>query len=346
ADANLKVRFSVKAGERMVQVAFLEENYAWEEQVPPRDYSNHHTARIPRNYDYERAYVDPAVSNITISGPFNTEGPGDTASREKIFTCIPGANLSEEACAKQILTRLTRIAWRRPVTETEISPFINLFHRGREEGGRFESGIQVALQGLLVSSEFLFRVYRQPETPSENGLYSLNDLELASRLSFFLWSSIPDEELLAVAEQGRLGDPEELSKQVRRMLTDKRAETLVNNFAEQWLLLRNLPHTSKDYKLFPEFDESLRNDLKTETTLFLGSIFQEDRSILDIFRADYKYINDRLARHYGIPGVIGNRFRRVPVEQDNLKGLLAQGSVLAITAYPNRTSPVLRGKWV
>jgi len=346
ADANLKVRFPIKAGERMVQVAFLEENYAWEEQVPRRDNSNHQTARIPRNYDYERAYVNPAVSNITISGPFNAEGAGNTVSRERIFSCMPDKNLDEEACAKQILTRLARSAWRRPVADAEVNPFMRLFQRGRQEGGRFESGIQVALQGLLVSSEFLFRVYRKPETISEDGLYPLSDLELASRLSFFLWSSIPDDELLTVAEQGRLGDPAVMSQQVKRMLADERAKTLVNNFAEQWLLLRNLPHTSKDYKLFPEFDESLRSDLQTETKLFLGSIFQENRSILDLFRADYKYINDRLARHYGIPGVIGNRFRRVAVQEPELKGLLAQGAILSITAYPNRTSPVLRGKWV
>jgi hypothetical protein len=346
ADAHLKVRFPIKAGERQVQVAFLEENYAWEEQVPARDNDNHHTARIPRNYDYERAFVDPSVSNITINGPFNAEGPGITVSRERIFTCMPNQIISEEICARQILAKLTRMAWRRSVADAEVYPFLSLFHKGREEGGRFESGIQVALHGLLVSSEFLFRVYRKPAKPSEDGLYPLNDLELATRLSFFIWSSIPDEELLAIAIEGGLGDPAVMSQQVKRMLADERAVALVNNFAEQWLLLRNLPHTSKDYKLFPGFDESLRNDLKTETRLFLGSIFQEDRSILDLFRADYKYINERLARHYGIPGVIGNKFRRVTVADEELKGLLAQGSILSITAYPNRTSPVLRGKWV
>jgi hypothetical protein len=346
ADANLMVRFPIKAGERSIQVAFLEDNYAWEDQVPERNNDNLQTARIPRNYDYERAFVDPSVSSITINGPFNAEGPGNTVSREKIFICMPDQTISEEACARQILSSLTRRAWRRQLSDAEINPFIRLFQKGREEGGRFESGIQVALQGLLVSSEFLFRVYRTPSVASGDGMYPLNDLELASRLSFFIWSSIPDNELLAIAEEGRLGDPAVLAQQVKRMLADERSETLVNNFAEQWLLLRNLPHTSKDYKLFPGFDESLRDDLKTETQLFLSSIFRADRSILDLFRADYKYINERLAKHYGIPGVMGNKFRRVTVAEEELKGLLAQGSILAITAYPNRTSPVLRGKWV
>lgn len=346
ADNELKVRFPAKAGERLVQVTFLEENYAWENQIPPRDYSNYFTARLEKGYDYERAWMEPLVSSVMITGPFNPEGPGNTLSRQKIFTCLPERIADEESCAHKILTGLVRLAYRRPVTDEDLEPFFDLFRQGREGGGKFESGIQMVLEGLLVSPEFLFRIYLEPEQLPANSNYAINDYELASRLSFFLWSSIPDEELLALAEKGRLKDPKVLEQQVERMLQDERSRSLVNNFAEQWLLLRNLPHISKNQELFPDFDEDLRADFQEETQLFLQSIFRKDRSILDLFRADYKYVNERLARHYGIPDVYGSKFRRVAVTDENKKGLLAQGAVLAITSYPNRTSPVLRGKWV
>ena len=344
ADDMLKIRFPVSAGTRSVQVAFLEENFAWEGQIPPRSNVNYSRSRLTN--DYQRAWAEPAVSSVTVTGPFAAKGVSQTASREKIFTCTPSSKSREQACAEKILSSLARSAFRRPVKESEIKPLLGLYEQGKQEGGSFEAGIQMALEGLLVSTEFLFRIEREPENLAVNELYELSDIELASRLSFFLWSSIPDDELLKVAEQGNLKNPEVLDQQIRRMLTDKRSTTLVDNFAEQWLLLRNLPHTDKNLEMFPEFDENLRKDFQQETELFLGSIFREDRSILDMFRADYKYLNERLAKHYDIPDVYGNRFRRVSVTDENKQGLLAQGSILAITSYPNRTSPVLRGKWV
>ena len=346
ADAGLKVRFSAKAGERLLQIAFLDETFAWEDQVPPRNYENYNVARLEKYKDYERSWMPPSVSSVLVTGPHNAKGPGNTSSRNKIFTCMPDGKSDEGRCAHEILSKLVRLAYRRPVTEQDIEPYLGLYQVGREEGGDFESGIQMALEGLLVSTEFLFRIVRDPDNAATNSIYPINDIDLASRLSFFLWSSIPDDELVDIAAQGKLSDPAILEQQVRRMLKDDRSIMLVNNFAEQWLLLRNLLHTEKNQQLFPSYDEDLRNDLKTETQLFLASIFREDHSILDLFRADYKYINERLARHYDIPDVYGNRFRRVQVSDENKKGLLAQGAVLAITSYSNRTSPVLRGKWV
>ena len=344
ADANLKIRFSAQAGERLVQVAFLEENFAWEGHVPPQVYDNYFTAR--REEEYERAWTDPSVSSITITGPFNPSGSGNTASREKIFICTPENRADEEPCARQILSNLARSAYRRPVTDDDLQLLLALYETARNKYGSFDAGIQMAIEGLLVDIDFLFRIESDPKNIAKGNNYELSDHELASRLSFFLWSSIPDDELLTLADKGQLSDPAVMEQQVRRMLKDDRSDSLVNNFAEQWLLLRNLPHTNKNLELFPDFDENLRNDLLTETQLYLQSIFRDDRSILDIFRADYRFVNERLARLYGIPDVYGNKFRKVIVEDDNQKGLLAQGSILAITSYPNRTSPVLRGKWV
>ena len=344
ADENLKIRIPVNAGEKLVQIAFLENNFAWEGHVPQQNYQNYFTARLQR--EYERAWTEPAVSSISITGPFNAKGPGNTISRDKIFVCMPTSKNNEEPCARQILTKLARIAYRRQVTEEDLRPLLALYHTGQTRYGTFAAGIQMALEGLLVNIDFLFRIESDPRNIAKNSNYLLSDHELASRLSFFLWSSIPDDELLTLADQGKLSDSSVLEQQVKRMLNDERSSSLVNNFAEQWLLLRNLPHTNKNLELFPDFDENLRKDFLRETQLFIGSIFQEDRSILDMFRANYKIVNERLARHYDIPGVNGNKFRRVNVEDENKKGLLAHGSVLAITSYPNRTSPVLRGKWV
>ncbi len=344
ADDVLKLRFPVSAGARSIQVAFIQENFAWEGQIPPRSYENYSKSRLTN--DYQRAWAEPAVASVTVTGPFDAKGVSRTASREKIFVCTPSSTKNEQACAEKILSNLARSAFRRPVKDEEIKPLLGLYEQGVKEGGSFEAGIQMALEGLLVSTEFLFRIEREPANLANNEIYQLSDIELASRLSFFLWSSIPDEELLKVAEQGKLRKPEVLGQQIKRMLADERSTTLVNNFAEQWLLLRNLAHTDKNLELFPQFDENLRKDFQQETELFLGSIFREDRSILDMFRADYKFLNERLARHYDIPDVYGNRFRKVSVTDENKQGLLAQGSILAITSYPNRTSPVLRGKWV
>jgi len=344
ADEKLRVLLPMEGGEHLVQVAFLEENFASESPVPSRNFKNYTTARLGGGYD--RAWADPAVSSITITGPFDIKGTGHTASREKIFVCYP-ANTAEEApCAQKIFSELARSAYRRPVTDEAINPLLSLYREGVKQGGTFESGIQMGLEGLLVSPDFLFRVHEPIEKVASNQNYPIDDIDLASRLSFFLWSSIPDHELLALAEDGELSKPSVLDSQVKRMLKDERAESLLNNFSDQWLLLRNLPHTHKNQELFPDFDENLRNDLYTEIQLFVGSIFKEDRSIMDLFRSEYRYLNERLARHYNVEDVYGNRFRRVKVEDRNKQGLLAHGSILAITSYPNRTSPVLRGKWV
>ena len=344
ADDALVIRFPAQAGTRLVQVAFLEEDYAWEGQVPPPSYDNFFKARLGETSG--RAWAEPAVSSIAITGPFNASGAGNTTSRGRIFICMPKGEAEEGLCARNILGRLGHLAYRRPVTPGDLEPLLNLYGNTRNEGGTFEAGIQMALEGLLTSPGFLFRIEHNPVGAAKNTVYPINNLELASRLSFFLWSSIPDEELLNIAELGKLSEPTVLEQQVIRMLKDDRSDALMTNFAEQWLLLRNLPYTDKNQELFPDFDENLRMDLQKETNLFVASIFQEDRSILDLFRADYKFLNERLARHYDIADVYGNKFRRVSVDDENKKGLLAQGSILAITSYPNRTSPVLRGKWV
>lgn len=344
ADAGLKIRLPVKAGDRQVQVAFLEENFAWESPLPQRNYKNYFTARIRE--EYERAWVEPSLSNITITGPFKSQGPGKTLSREKIFVCTPKVQSEQEACARQILANLARSAYRRPVTEEDVKPLMRLYAAALDKYGVFDAGIQMAIEGLLVNIDFLFRIESDPGNVARDTNYEISNIELASRLSFFLWSSIPDDELLTLAEKGTLSNSDVLGQQVNRMLNDDRSKTLVTNFAEQWLLLRNLPHTEKNLELFPDFDQSLRQDFQTETQLFIASIFRDNRSILDLFRADYRIINERLARHYEIPDVYGNKFRRVSVNDEDKKGLLTHGAVLAITSYPNRTSPVLRGKWV
>jgi hypothetical protein len=344
ADQDLEVRFPVQAGTRTVQIAFLKEEYAWENSsIPPPSYNNFSEARIKSIT--ERAWAEPIVSNITITGPYNINGVGQTKSREKIFICTPQSKIEEESCARQILSNQARLAFRRPVTDTDIKPLINLYREGYHEEGTFEGGIRKALEGILVSSAFLFRFETDPKDITAGSNYAVSDLALASRLSFFLWSSIPDNELLSLAEQGKLSSPKILESQVNRMLKDKRSSALVDNFAEQWLLLRNLPQTQKSEKEFPEFDVNLRQDLYKEIKLFVSSIFHEDHSILDLFQADYSYLNENLARHYEIDGIYGNRFRRVVLPK-NQQGLLARAGILSITSYPNRNSTVLRGKWV
>jgi hypothetical protein len=240
---------------------------------------------------------------------------------------------------------LARRAYRRPVTDGDVAPLLNLYKSGRSEGD-FEAGIEMALQGILVSTEFLFRIEKDPANVAPNTAYRISDLELASRLSFFLWSSIPDDELLDAAERGQLKDPAVLERQVQRMLADPRSRTLVENFAGQWLQLRNLKTRTPNRDVFEEFDESLRQAFQEETNLFLESMVREDRSVLDLLRSDYTFVNERLARHYGIPNVYGSRFRRVTLSDENRMGLLSQGSVLLLTSYANRTSVVQRGKWV
>ncbi len=342
ADADLTLRVPVKAGTRSVQATFLEEIFAWEDPMPEPSYANYSEWRLEESY--ERAWAEPGLSSITISGPYNATGSGDTESRDRIFVCTPTDAASEEPCARRILARLARLAFRRPVGESDIEPLMGLYRQGVTDSGNFEGGVQLALEGLLVSTEFLFRIEREPDASAADA-YALSDLELASRLSFFLWSSIPDEELLTLAEAGELHEPKVLSAQVQRMLADSRAQSLVDSFAEQWLLLRNLPQIHKDQEEFPEFDENLRSAMYEEVRLFVASIFAEDRPILDFLRAEHSYVNERLARHYGIDGVYGPRFRRVEMPEDQ-RGLLARAGILSITSYPNRNSTVLRGKWV
>ena len=357
AEEGLEVRLPARAGRQLVAVTFLKKTLEPEGllEVVPR----------PMAADYnEYKGGNPAVDAVTITGPYRATGVGDTPSRRKIFECRPSGNAEtgdpiqsvslvpgyqndqdEESCAQKILSRLARHAYRRPVTEADVQTLLDLYRTGRSEGG-FEAGIELALQRILAGPEFLFRVERRPENVSPDTAYPISDLELASRLSFFLWSSIPDEQLLDLAEQGRLKDPVVLEEQIRRMLADRRSNALVDNFAGQWLYLRNVSSWRPSATEFPDFDAELRHALEQETELFFKSMLREDRSVLDLLNADYTYLNERLARHYGIPGVYGSSFRRVMLRDENRKGLLGQGSILMVTSRRNRTSPVLRGKWV
>jgi hypothetical protein len=270
-------------------------------------------------------------------------------SRRKIFVCKPAAPADEQACASKILSTLGRIAYRRPIDKATLGTLMEFYARGRGDRtgkGSFESGIESALQFILASPEFLIRFESDPTNLAPNAVYRLDDLALASRLSFFLWSSIPDDQLLTLATHGKLKDPVVLEQQIKRMLADPRSKSLIANFAEQWLHLRNLKNSGPDLQAFPDFDDNLRQAMKEETTLFFESIMREDRSVLDLLNADYTFVNERLARHYGIPSVYGSQFRRVKVPNEARRGLLGQGSILTVTSYPNRTSPVERGKWI
>jgi hypothetical protein len=331
ADAGMEVRIPVKAGSRTVGVTFLKDTLQAEGLTQ--------FARLDDRMPY--------IGSVIISGPYNATGAGATASRNKIFVCRPSNSgaANEEACARRILATLARRAYRRPVTDGQMEELLSLYRTGVEGG--FEAGIEMALQGVLVSPDFLFRVERDPANVAADTAYRISDLELASRLSFFLWSSIPDDELLDVAERGRLKEPAVLESQVRRMLIDARAKALVRNFAGQWLYLRNLGTARPDPKAFPEFDENVRQALQQEIDLFLESMMlREDRSVADLLDADYTFLNDRLARFYQIPNIYGSQFRRVKLTDENRKGLLGKGSVLLVTSYPTRTAPTLRGKWV
>ena len=334
----LKARLRVAAGPHDVGVTFYRRNRAPSDE-PLQLHERHH--------DLQDMNGLPIVEHVNVTGPFNPTGPGETPSRQRIFTCRPAATAvaeSEKKCAREILTRLARLAYRRPVTANDLDPLLELYETGRTEGRTFDAGVEQALRLILASPKFLFRVETPPAAAA--GVGPVSDLELASRLSFFLWSSIPDDELLRLAEQGRLDQPAVLQAQVERMLKDPRARALVDSFATQWLRLRNLRSHSPIARDFPNFDNELREAFRIETELFFGSIIREDRSVLDLLNADYTYVNERLARHYGIPNVYGSHFRRVTVKQDARRGLLGQGSILTVTSYPNRTSPVLRGKWV
>ncbi len=337
-DAHLTQRVAVAAGPHALAVTFPKkpELLLETERQPYQAHFNYY--RHPR--------VQPAVYEISIVGPYNPAGAGDTPSRARIFTCRPDAADDEDACAADILSTLMRRAYRRPVTGADLERPLELYRAARDEGG-FDAGIEMGLAAVLVSPEFLFRVERDPAGVEAGAAYRLSDLELASRLSFFLWSSVPDDELLAAAERGELTEPGELRRQVRRMLADPRASNLVTNFAGQWLHLRNLESITPDMRVFPDFDDNLRQAFRQETEMLVESVLREDRSVLDLLRADYTYLNERLARHYGVPHVYGSRFRRVEFDEGGTRGgLLRQGSILLATSYATRTSPVIRGKWV
>ena len=339
ADADLFVRIPVTAGPHVVGAAFVSQGSGVVERRRQPFLKVHITVGGDQR-------TQPGVYSVTVTGPFDATGPGDTPSRQRILTCRPNTGAEERACAEEILSTLARRAYRRPATAADLDTLLEFYEKGRAAGD-FDAGIEMALRRLLVSPEFLFRIERDPEGAAPNAPYRISDLELASRLSFFLWSSIPDDELLDVAAAGSLREPGVLEGQVRRMLADPRAEALVTNFAAQWLYLRNLPAVSPDFIVFPDFDETLRRALREETELFFDSIIREDRSVLDLLNADYTFLNERLAKHYGIPNVYGSHFRRIDLPPGSPRGgLLGQGSILAVTSYATRTSPVVRGKWI
>jgi hypothetical protein len=283
----------------------------------------------------------PLVDHVNLTGPYDATGAGDTPSRRRVFTCRPSKPGEEAACARTILSTLARRAYRRPVTAEDMGPILALYEQGRT-GGTFETGIERGLRLILANPKFLFRTETAPAGP----IGKVTDLELASRLSFFLWSSIPDDTLLDLAAAGRLTRPAVLDQQVRRMLADPRSRAIVDNFASQWLMLRNLKGHIPTPGDFPNFDNEIRQAFRRETELFVESVMRDDRSVLDLLDADYTYVNERLARHYGIPNVYGSHFRRVTLKGEERRGLLGHGSVLTVTSYPNRTSPVLRGKYI
>ena len=337
ADDSLEVRFPATAGMHALGVAFVRKSVLTEGPgpalLPPRHTSSTYTA--PRmDIDYVR-----------LEGPFDATGPGDTSSRRRIFVCRPATPADEEPCAKRILTRLARRAYRRPVTGGEVETLLRSYRAGSSEGG-FERGIQEALTRLLVSPRFLFRIERDPSGVQADAAYRISDLELASRLSFFLWSSIPDDELLDVASGGTLRDPGVLEAQVRRMLADRRAAVLAQNFGGQWLHIRNLRAVDPDANAYPEFDDNLRAAFERETELFLESQMRGDRPLAELLTARYTFLNERLARFYGVRNVYGAHFRRVPLRDPNRAGLLGHGSILTVTSYATRTSPVVRGKYL
>ena len=351
ADADLVVRLAVRAGTRVVGVSFV--GRSWEHEGVRQPRLREYGATVTETTDTSLRPEGPGLESVAIDGPYAVMGPGETASRDRIFVCQPDSaadpggagDNAEVRCARTILSTLARRAFRRPVTDADIRPLLPFYETGRAARG-FEAGIQAALERILIDPEFLFRIERDPAGVAPATPYRLSDLELASRLSFFLWSSIPDDELLDVAASGALSDPGVRERQVRRMLADGRARALVDNFVSQWLTLRRVGGITPDPNLFPGFDENLREAFQRETELFVESQLREDRSVVDLLSADYTFLNERLARHYGIPNVLGSRYRRVTLTDPRRGGLLGHGSILSVTSYGNRTSPVLRAKWL
>ena len=331
-DANLKVRLQVDAGEKEISATFLKDTLIREGIIDP-----------VRSDDVQQYFE--GVGSITVAGPFNVEGPGKTASRDKIFVCSPKAAAEQEACAEKILSNIAHHAYRRPVTPDDLPQLMALYKQGAQDGG-FEGGIRLALQKVLVSPDFLFRSELDPANAAPGSVYRVTDVELASRLSFFLWSSIPDDQLLDIAEKGQLHDPAVIKEQVTRMMADPRSQSLIKNFVGQWLFLRNIQRLSPDTTTFPMFDENLRQAMQTETEMLVESTLKEDKSVASLLSTDYTFLNERLAEHYGVKGIYGNEFRRVKLDDPRRYGLLGQASILALTSYPNRTAPTIRGKWV
>ncbi len=337
-DKDLNLRIPVKAGPHSVAVAFPKMPSVLLESGRQPYQAHFNMDRHPR--------ITPALFSISINGPYDAQGPGDTPSRRRLLVCKPSSPAEQDACAKRILATVMRRAYRRPVIDADLQVPLKFYHQAASDGG-FEAGIEMALRAVLVSPEFLFRVEQDPAGVASNTAYRISDLALASRLSFFLWSSIPDDQLLDAAVNGSLHTPAVLEQQVRRMLADSRSRSMITNFAEQWLYLRNLASITPDMRRFTDFDDNLRQAFRTETELFFDSIMREDRSILDLLSANYTFINERLAKHYGIPNVYGSRFRRIDFPPDSTRGgLLRQGSILTVTSYATRTSPVIRGKWI
>jgi hypothetical protein len=343
ADGELTVTVPVKTGSRRVGLTFVATNFR-----PSLDVAQHFDRKSLENGQVNELSNYPVIGALNIQGPFNAARPTQSASREKIFTCLPATAVDEEPCAREIVTTLLTRAFRRPVSSGDLEIFMGFYESGRE-GGAFDDGIELALRRILASPQFLIRAEQEPQSVAPGEIYRISDLELASRLSFFLWSSIPDDELLAVAAEGRLGNPDVLEQQVRRMLAHPRSESLVTNFGQQWLYLRNLATTAPDQTAFPDWDDELREGFARETQLVLEHIIREDRSVLEILDADYTFMNERLARHYGVANIYGSHFRRVALgpELDYRRGILGQGSFLSTTwVQNNRTSPVKRGVWV
>jgi len=338
-DKDLKTRVTVPAGPHEIGVTFVKDGSSLAESARQPLQAHYNDRRNP--------FVAPAINQISLTGPYEAKGAENTPSHRRVFVCrpesLPG---KEEACARTILTTLMRRAYRRPIAKAEVEGPLAFYREGRAEKD-FDAGIGKALSAVLINPEFLFRVESEPKNIPAGGVYRISDLELASRLSFFLWSSIPDDELLAAAIAGKLSRPEELEKQTRRMLADRRSFNLAANFAGQWLRLRNLEAVSPNVSLYPDFDDNLRQAFRQETELFFDSVLREDRSVLDLIKADYTFLNERLARHYRIPDIYGSRFRRVTLAPESQRGgLLRHGSVLAVTSFATRTSPVIRGVWV
>ena len=340
-DSKLRARIKVSAGPHDLGVTFVDGGNSIEETLrqPLNVHFNLH--RHPR--------LGPAIYQVSITGPFSEkekqDSGADTPSRRRIFVATPSDKVSVEAAARKILSRLARLAYRRPIDDADLNRLMSFFSEANKDG--FDAGIEAAIEAILTSPSFLFKIERQPKDAAAGKPYRISDIELASRLSFFLWSSIPDDELLSLAEQGKLREPSVLDTQVKRMLADERASTLATNFASQWLHLRNLDSITPDGRLYPDFDDNLRQAMRRETELHVLELIKNDRSVLSLIQTDHTFLNERLARHYGIPHVYGSRFRRVDLPEGSRRGgLLRQGSILTVTSYATRTSPVIRGNWV